>query len=201
MTLTEEACRALVAPCELRQLDEGNRRATFVAATENGVETFHGREHLEMGGADLGRYQANPVVLDTHNRFEAGGVVGNAKARIDGRALIAEITFAETERALEVWELVRTGFIKALSIGFIPRRVEHVEEGATARLGNQNVQGPARIVREWELFEISVVPVPADRKAVRRRFFTDPADSYSDLGTVPKVADIDGETLMRAVCG
>lgn len=162
--------RALCLDVTVRDIDQDNRTATFVAATEGGVDTWAGTEHLQMAGVDLRRYRRNPVVLDTHNRYEAGAVIGKARAKREDRTLVAEITFAETQRADDIWELVRTGFLKALSVGFLPREVKSVDAGETFRLGEAEIEGPARIVRKWELYEISVVPVPADADALRRSF-------------------------------
>lgn len=167
---TEVCTRGLFDTVEVRAIDADSRTATFVAATENGVETWGGREYLRMSGADLARYRKNPVVLDTHNRYEAGAVVGKAVISTKNRELIAEVTFAKTERAEEVWQLVKTGFLKALSIGFLASDVQRIEEGESSGTGKNRIEGPARIVKEWELYEISVVPVPADAEALRRSF-------------------------------
>lgn len=171
MPETEEIiCRGMFDTVEVRSIDEDARTATFVAATENGVETIFGREHLRLSGMDLGRFKRNPVVLDTHNRFEAGAVIGRAAIKTKGRELLAEITFAETERAEEVWQLVNQGFLKALSIGFraLPGGVQVLEEGEHSGTGQNRIEGPARVIKKSELFEVSVVPVPADADALRR---------------------------------
>ncbi len=167
--MTTAICeRALLDSVSVRAIDEEARSATFVAATEGGVETWTGREFLRMAGVRLKRFRSNPVVLDTHNRFESGAVIGKAKVQTEGKELVAEITFAETERAETIWQLVKTGFIRALSVGFIP------DPAKTKKLGPDDIDGdivgPATIIRQWELIEISVVPVPADRDALRRSF-------------------------------
>jgi len=181
-TTEKPVTRALLDSVTVRDIDEEQRRATFVAATENGVQTWQGPEHLRMGGADLTRYRKNPVVLDTHNRWEVGAVIGNATVKTAKRELIAEVTFAETERATEAWQLISGGFVSALSIGFIPLEVEIVSDGEVSGRGENRIEGPARIVRQWELFEISVVPVPADADALKRMFFaTDGLAELRDL--------------------
>jgi HK97 family phage prohead protease len=121
-----------------------------------------------MAGVKLTRYRKNPVVLDTHNRWSAGSVIGRAEIRVEGKELLAVVTFAETTAAEEVWKLVKGGFIRALSVGFIPSKVQRVAEGEVSGEGADQVNGPARIVTDWELYEISVVPVPADADALRR---------------------------------
>ncbi len=163
-------------------IDEKNRTADFVAATENGVDTMMGREFLRIGGLKLDRFRANPVVLDAHNRFEAGAVIGSAHVNIEKRELLTTIKFAETERAETIWQLVRQGFLRAVSVGFIPnrRKILELEEGQKDGRGDAQIVGPARVIKESELFEISVVPVPADAAAVRRYLEDDGAASASE---------------------
>ena len=166
---TEILTSAVLDAVEVRAIDDDARTVTFVAATENGVETYWGREYLRMSGASLDRYRKNPVLLDAHNRYEAGAVIGKAtKVTVKNRELTVEVLFAETVRAEEIWELVRGRFLNALSIGFIPGETQVLEEGESSGTGKGRIEGPARIVKEWELYEVSVVPIPADAEALRR---------------------------------
>lgn len=174
--------RGLFDSVEVRAVDEKTRTATFVAATENGVETMFGREFLRMSGADLARYRKNPVVLDTHNRFEVGAVVGNAVVTTKNRELTAEVTFAETARAEDAWQLVSGGFVRALSVGYRARNTQSLDEGESSGVGKNRIEGPARIAKEWELLEISVVPVPGDADTLRRSFLHgESAESVSEV--------------------
>jgi len=163
--------------CEVRAIDTEKRQATFVAATENGVLTWNGREHLRMSGASLKRYRRNPVVLDAHNRYSAEFAVGTAEIKIEGRELIAVVTYASTDRAETIWQLVQDKVIRTVSVGFLPDsrrtvRLAEGEEDVETRDGKPDeasrIKGPATVIKGWELFEISMVPVPADPDAVRR---------------------------------
>lgn len=164
--------RALLDQIERREINVDERWVEFVAATESGVETWSGRQYLRISGVVLKRFKRNPVILDTHNRWEAGAVVGRGDVRVEGRELIVRVHFAETERAETIWQLVKGGFINAVSVGFIPDRKNTLElaEGETDGDGESAIKGPAVVIKRWELFEISVVPVPADAEAVRRSF-------------------------------
>lgn len=152
----------------VRTIDKGKRTAEFVAATQNAVETFFGREYLRMSGANMDRYTRNPVVLDAHQRNSARDVIGRATVAVAGAEMVATIEFAKSAAAEEIWQLVQDGFLRALSVGFLPN------EAAVTQLGEGQVDGgftgPARVVNEWELFEISVVPVPADAAALARNW-------------------------------
>lgn len=172
--LTGLANRALVTEVEVREIDEEKRTATFVAATESGVDTWFGPEVLRMGGLNLDRYRKNAVVLDSHDRSSAAKIIGRATVKVNKRRLVATITFAETALAEEIWTLVRTEFAKALSVGFIIREVKELVEGESDGRGENKVEGPATVITAWELCEVSVVPVGADQDAVRQRLLFDP---------------------------
>lgn len=157
-----------VRSIEVRAIDEQRRYAEFVAATEGGVDTVGGVEYLDMDGVDLTRYLANPVILDAHRRDECDRVIGSAVVRIENRKLVVGATYAGTERAEKIWQLVREKHLRAMSIGFFPGQTLEVAPGETAQLGAETVTGPASIIREWGLFEISNVPVGADPDALMR---------------------------------
>ena len=160
--------RAVFGNLSVRKVEEEPRTFEFVAATEGGVRTWMGQEFLDMDGVVLDRYTANPVLLDSHNRDEASAVIGKAELKIENRQLIAKATFATTDRAENVYKLVDGGFISALSVGFLPRSIEEVETGTDGEIDGRKISGPASIIRQWELYEISVVPVPADKDAIKR---------------------------------
>lgn len=155
-----------------RSIDEAGRKATFVAATEIGVDTWCGKEWLRMSGAKLDRFVKNPVILDSHSRWQSDCVIGRATVAVEGRQLLTTIEYAMSERAEEIWELVRTGFLRAVSVGFNPLAFHELTPGATDGEGESLVTGPGIVISQWELYEISMVPVPADEDAlVRRSFF------------------------------
>jgi hypothetical protein len=183
--LLEQSVERVFSPgVEIRAIDDDSRRATFVIATENKVGGIFGATVLRMSGVDLARFRANPVVLDTHDRFDLSGVIGRAVSiKRAGRRLEAEVEFAETERANVAWELVRTGFVKAASVGFDPDResVIVLADGESNGKGEARIEGPARIVKKWELLEFSIVPVPADADTLKRGVLEGNAGTLSGL--------------------
>ena len=68
------ACYAI----ETRKADDGS--VEFVAATEQPVQTYFGPEVLRISdrSVNLKRYRSNPVILDTHDRYGIGSIVGRA---------------------------------------------------------------------------------------------------------------------------
>lgn len=155
-----------------RSIDEATRTATFIAATEGGIDTWMGKEYLRMSGCKLDRYNANPVFLDSH-RYETSSVIGKTAIAVDGRQLIARVTYATTPRAEDVWQLVKTGFLRAVSVGFNPLTFRELLDGETDGEGDARVMGPGVVINEWELFELSQVPIPADKDALIRRAFVE----------------------------
>ena len=108
---------------------------------------------LQMSGADLERYQANPVVMYGHEYWGRQALpIGRADdVRIDGDALRADLLFdLEDEFARSVDRKIRGRFLNAVSIGF----------------GAYGIDWDTGVPERWELFEISVVPLPMDPDAV-----------------------------------
>lgn len=157
---------------EVRGIDEKARTATFVASTERPVPMGWGApEVLRMSGVDLSRYKANPVVLNSHGRFSVESILGTAKVSRVGRELHAEVHFDETPEGEAAWSRVKSGSLRALSVGYSvdPSKIKSIGQGESDGTGESRVDGPASIVRGWQLMEISVVPVPADQDALLRR--------------------------------
>lgn len=161
--------------CLIRSVLPEERRATFVASTETGIPCYEGKEYLVMRGCNLARYRSNPVLLDSHNAYQVGAVIGSADVRIEGSdkgdILVADVTFADsTQRAKDAWNLVKDGFVRALSIGFrVERKAKVTLEQGAAYEKDERMTGPGVVYPRWELLEISVVPVPADMHALIRR--------------------------------
>lgn len=155
---------------EHRSLNERKRCAEFVVATEAGVPGPLGHpEYLRMAGLELGRYLRNPIVLDSHDRSRCSAIVGSAKASVERNELVARITYARTKRADAIWELVKTGFLGGCSIGYGVVRARELRPGESDVAGGSRVDGPATLIEAWELFEISMCPVPADQNALIRQ--------------------------------
>ena len=84
-----------------------------------------------------------------------------AKVWVEPHRLLAKMEFAPTQFAQEVASLYRSGFQWGVSVGFKPLRYEERRDEKTgAFLGLHFL--------EQELLEVSAVPVPANRRALRR---------------------------------
>ena len=136
---------------------ESEQQMTFVISNE---EVDRHGDVIMAAGWRLESYRKNPVFLWAHDY--ARPVIGRASSvwRDPGR-LLASIEFAPTEFAQEVANLYRQNFQKGVSVGFRPIKFEERRQERTgAFLGIRFL--------EQELLEVSAVPVPANRAALRR---------------------------------
>jgi HK97 family phage prohead protease len=141
----------------LKSIRANQREADFIASTD--AVDSHG-EVIDQSSWVLEHYVANPVVLYAHDSRELPiGKATNVGVR-SGR-LEATIQFASAESnpmAEQVWRLIQEGFLRAVSVGFVPTDGRYeVRDGAEVFVWTSPV-----------LKEISVVPVPANHEALSR---------------------------------
>ena len=111
---------------------------------------------IDPTGWELDGYRRNPVFLWAHDRSIPP--IGQAKrVWIDDGALHAVVEFAPTDFAREVAGLYVDGFMRGVSVGFLPLEVE-LREASDGRRGY--------FYRRQELLEISAVPVPMHTDAL-----------------------------------
>lgn len=122
----------------------------FVAGTE-GMK-IDGRDY-RMAGMDLGRFEANPVVMWCHDLTTPP--IGRGVPSIDGGRLLLDVEFDMADPfAAEIDGKYRRGFLNAVSMTALPTD------------GNGG-PGPRRgVVEHSELIEVSAVPVPLDPEAL-----------------------------------
>ena len=173
-------------PVSVRGIDAAKREATFVASTENPVDTLWGREVLRMGGVDLTRFEGGGPFLDAHDGSSIDNVLGSGEARVVGRELEFVARFDTESKGARAWGLVERGHVRTVSIGYRidPASVLRLKEGQSDGEGEAQVRGPANVVRRWELLEVSLVPVPADRDA-KLRAAGNPYDPEANVASAP----------------
>jgi len=126
----------------------------------------HG-EKISIDGMDTRKYMKNPVVQWAHD-YDLPPIGKATKVWKDGGKLMARMKFAITENpfAKTIYDLVKGGFLNAVSIGFIPLEMD----------GNMFTKS--------EMVEFSVVPVPANSDALisakKLGIDTDILKSYTD---------------------
>jgi HK97 family phage prohead protease len=137
---------------EIKSIDEKEFTLTAAIST-NAVDRMG--EVLDPKGLDMKNYQKNPVVLWAHDYSQPP--IGKAMwVRRDGDTVVSKVKFANTPFAQEIFELYKGGFMKAFSVGFVPK--DYVE--------GDGKKTPRTTYTKWELLEYSAVPVPANPEAV-----------------------------------
>ena len=136
---------------------------TFVISSE---EVDRHGDVVSAAGWQLAAYRQNPVFLWAHDYTRP--VIGRAAAVWpEPGLLLARMEFAPTDFAAEVAALYRSGYQQGVSVGFKPLRyAERRQETTGAFLGIRFL--------EQELLEVSAVPVPANRQALRRAMAQSP---------------------------
>lgn len=110
---------------------------------------------VSRGVQNLDRYlKNNPVILWGH-RWDEPPVGKATGAELFDDRLELTIEWADTEFGREVKYLFDGGFMSSFSIGFLPR--------------NGEIRGGAWHHTEWDLLEVSAVPIPANEFAVIQR--------------------------------
>jgi HK97 family phage prohead protease len=111
---------------------------------------------------DKSSYEKNPVVLYGHdaNSLPVGKSLWQKKTVLanGNKAIIAKTKFADTPEGNTVYALWKDGFLNAASIGFLPKTYEPILQ-ENRFIGYD--------IKEWELLEYSIVPIPANQEALR----------------------------------
>lgn len=163
----------LAVRAAVQSVDPDARTVELIFTTGAAVERYDwwtDKRYLEVlsldeGAVRLGRLDAGAPVLDSHSGWGVGSILGitvenSAKlTRKDGRVTARFSRRADVE---PVWQDIRDGIVKNVSVGY--RIYKFVEEQ-----GKGNAL-PTRTATDWEPFEVSMVPIPADAGAqVRAR--------------------------------
>ena len=130
---------------------------TFVLSTD---EVDRHGDVVSADGWLLEAYRENPVLLWAHD-YRHPAIGRAASVWTEPHRLLAKIEFAPSVFAQEVAALYAAGFQWGVSVGFRPVRWDERRDSRTgACVGLRYL--------EQELLEVSAVPVPANRSALRR---------------------------------
>lgn len=141
--------------CEVRAeaVDTTARTIELSFSSDVALDRWFGIEILDhrQGSVRLDRLNNAAALLMDHNHRDMVGVV--EKAWVKGGRGYAIVRFGKSARADEIFNDVRDGIRKLVSVGYIPHEV---------RLeGEKDGKATYRLV-DWEPYEISLVSVPAD---------------------------------------
>lgn len=140
---------------------EGNERRFILSfSSEQAYERWWGTEILDHSEecVDLTRINEIGCVLFNHKRDAVIGKV--LRAWIENGRGLAEIEFDTDEESEKIYQKVKSGTLKGVSVGY---SVSVWEEVAANKMSSDGrFRGPAEIAKKWEVLEISIVSIPAD---------------------------------------
>lgn len=197
--LMESERMELGASAELRQDDEHPRRIRFRASDQ--TVDRHGTIVRPMG-LDTKNFKRNPVFIwahDAYGSFFGGGpqmesIIGRvAEFHKDEDSFDIDVDFVEGDvnpKGEMAFQLVKGKFLNAVSIGFIPRKIElEVQE---------DTETEVPVILKAELLEVSLVPIPSNPSAlaISRSMFAADFDANPDIyskAIMPSMTRVLGE--------
>jgi HK97 family phage major capsid protein/HK97 family phage prohead protease len=143
-----------VAEFDRAAINERERTVEIAFSSEAPVDRWFGTEVLghEPGNVRLGRLNNGGAVLMEHDRRDQVGVVVKASVDKDRKGR-ATIRFGKSARAEEIFQDVKDGIRRLVSVGY---RI-HKQETENKPGGVETVR-----VTDWEPYELSLVSIPAD---------------------------------------
>lgn len=150
MLLTEQLAKELSEKLSWFNIKEIGEDWTFkVVASDETVD--RAGEVIKVSWRDLVNFLKNPVIIANHI-YRVENIIWKATSVfVENDKLVVEWVFATTELAQDVRKLYDGGFIKTVSVGFIPL--------------DRDENNP-RIITRAELLEVSFVPVPCNPNAL-----------------------------------
>lgn len=137
------------------KVDQDSRTVEISFSSEAPVDRYFGTEILshDAGSPDFSRIEAGACpLLFNHDPDKLIGTVEGAW--IQDKKGYAKIRFSESEDGEEKLKQLQEGVLKNVSFGYMIKEIDQMPE--------QNGKPITFIAKDWEVFEISCVSVPAD---------------------------------------
>ena len=153
----------------LMTLTVGDEETRTITASVTTTQVDHDGDIVNPMGMDLNVFMKNPVIMWSHNySIPPVGKAKEISVNKDGIEMKMEI--AQTDMAEECWQLLKGGFLRACSVGFIARKwvikgtkefTEFVKEKGLS-VGDTC----ERIITEAVLLENSLCAIPCNPSAL-----------------------------------
>ena len=137
-------------------IDEKTRRVRIGVSSESEVERSFGLEVLSHKAEDVDMsFMASGTapLLNNHNMDEQIGVVEEYKLDEAAKRTVAVVRFGKSALAREVFEDVKDGIKRNISVGY---KVNKLEQSSNDKIGDH-------YRASWTPMEASVVSIPADQ--------------------------------------
>lgn len=146
--------------CSIRAVEGKERTFRLSFSSEEPYQRWYGVEILDHteGAVDMERINSIGVLLFNHKRDAVIGRIDRAWVE-NGRGE-AEVTFDSDEESEKIYQKVKGGTLKGVSVGYMVDSWEEVMPNKQSADGKY--AGPCSIARKWVPYEISIVSVPAD---------------------------------------
>jgi phage head maturation protease len=131
-------------------------------------------DYIVPDGIDTSRYMLNPVLLwgHKHTEFPIGKCLDIKK---ENNSIIAKYKVADTTLANELWSLIKGGFLRANSVGFLPKEMYikgQSEFNTICKNLGIDIKACKRIITKWVLLENSLVSIPSNKDALIMAYTT-----------------------------
>ncbi len=174
----------LSAPVVLRKTPEGETKTgefEITAYTGAVVDRWWGKLAIDVDGIQA---KASMPIFREHAREVVVGYSLSHKKE-NGAFLVSGKFSNVTEAAKEVQALAGEGFPWQASIGVRPLKILSIEQGASASVNGQDLEGPAEIWMESEVFETSFVALGADSNT-QVACFSQVNETPAPVGNIPR---------------
>jgi HK97 family phage major capsid protein/HK97 family phage prohead protease len=137
----------------IKNIDEEEKSVILSFASSEPYERWWGVEILRISqdAIDFSRLEKSAPLLFNHDTNIAIGVV--EKAWIEGNKAKAKVRFGNSQKAKEIFEDVKAGILKNVSVGYEIQEMKLKEEKDDKEFYE---------VTKWLPLEISIVTIPAD---------------------------------------
>jgi hypothetical protein len=162
---------------------EGQDRTLIVTISTSSPD--RSQDVVVPSGMISDKYMKNPVVAAFH-RYSEPAIAKTLELQVTDNAVIAKLQFPPQgiyEKADQLYELYKAGFMNAWSIGFIPKEAVDLDPDRPYSGGHR--------FEKWELLEYSAVLVPDNPEALTMLRSKGIEEEPSDEET--KVVEVDVE--------
>lgn len=153
----------------ISSVNDDQRTVDVTFSTGAGVRRYDWRtdsffmEELSMDPKHIrmARLNSGAPVLDSHSgwsvRSQLGAVVDGSGKVVNGEGR-ATLKLSKREDVNSVWQDIKDGIVRKVSVGYAVHKFEQIPAKVLGEL-------PTRRAVDWEPYEISFTPLPADNGA------------------------------------
>ena len=187
---------------EAREINETERTVHVSFSSEAVVPRFWGTEVLchDKDCVDLTRLTELGVSLFNHNRDKVIGVIKNPILNEVEKRCHCDIYFDDDEDSDKIFQKVKKGILRGVSVGYQVDRWEEVKTGEVS--SNGRFKGPCFVATKWTPLEVSIVSVPADTDVGVNRTIEEVNKEVSVPLVLHGASGIGDEDIKKAIqCG